>query len=200
MNVLRAFKTELDLNNRQQTACARHAGAARWAYNWGLARKIEAYSVSGLVTPLDEIVPSHALPQMVETVLLPYKGMIVYDGLFSGYNVIFGGNIRSDLNRVYQVAKHKERIITSLDPDSKPAASHARPRSSRLIPNLVELTSQLAAVKGDTTIQNAALSLARASLDLVAAAANGEDIAQHRRKIRMASTRLDNLLEFEEEE
>ena len=43
MNVLRAFKTELDLNNAQKTACAKHAGAARFAYNWGLGRKIEAY-------------------------------------------------------------------------------------------------------------------------------------------------------------
>lgn len=43
MFVPRAFKTELDLNNVQKTACARHAGAARFAYNWGLARKIEAY-------------------------------------------------------------------------------------------------------------------------------------------------------------
>jgi len=40
---LRAFKTELDLNNVQKTACLRHAGAARFAYNWGLARKMEAY-------------------------------------------------------------------------------------------------------------------------------------------------------------
>ena len=31
------------MNNVQKTACARHAGAARWAYNWGLARKMEAY-------------------------------------------------------------------------------------------------------------------------------------------------------------
>lgn len=43
MNILRAFKTELDLNNIQKTACAKHAGAARYAYNWGLTRKIEAY-------------------------------------------------------------------------------------------------------------------------------------------------------------
>ena len=42
MIVLRAYKTELDLNNTQKTACARHAGAARYAYNWGLARKQEA--------------------------------------------------------------------------------------------------------------------------------------------------------------
>jgi len=42
MNVLRAYKTELDLNNTQRTNCARHAGAARYAFNWGLARKREA--------------------------------------------------------------------------------------------------------------------------------------------------------------
>lgn len=160
----------------------------------------KVYSVSGLVTPLSEIVPSYALPQMVETVLLPFKGMIVYDGLFSGYNVIFGGGIRADLNHVYQVAKHKGRIITSLNPASMPAVSQARPRSSSLIPKLAELTSQLAAIKGDTSMQKAALALARASLDLVAAAAKEEDVSHHRRRIRKASTRLDNLLEFEEED
>ncbi len=160
----------------------------------------KVYSVFGLVTSLDEIVPSYALPQLVETVLLPFREMIVYDGLFSGYNLIIGGNIRADLNRVYQVAKHKERIITSLDPASKPAFSQTRPYPSNLIPNLEELTSRLAAVKGDTSTQNAALSLARASLDLAAAAAKGEEVSQHRRKVRKASTRLDNLLEFEEEE
>ena len=33
---MRSFKTELDLNNQQKTLCARHAGTARHAYNWGL--------------------------------------------------------------------------------------------------------------------------------------------------------------------
>jgi putative transposase len=47
MRVTRAYKTELDLNHRQVTACRRHAGAARYAYNWGLARKEEAYQASG---------------------------------------------------------------------------------------------------------------------------------------------------------
>jgi len=50
MNVLRSFKTELDLNNRQKTACLRHAGAARYAYNWGLARKMAA-RLAGEKTP-----------------------------------------------------------------------------------------------------------------------------------------------------
>ena len=45
--VTRAYRTELDLNDKQVTACRRHAGAARWAYNWGLARKQEAYKATG---------------------------------------------------------------------------------------------------------------------------------------------------------
>lgn len=47
MLVTRAYKTELDLNDEQVTACKRHAGAARYAYNWGLARKQEAYKATG---------------------------------------------------------------------------------------------------------------------------------------------------------
>jgi putative transposase len=47
MRVTRAYKTELNLNDRQVTACKRHAGAARYAYNWGLARKQEAYEATG---------------------------------------------------------------------------------------------------------------------------------------------------------
>jgi putative transposase len=47
LTIPRAYKTELDLNDRQITACKRHAGAARSAYNWGLARKQEAYKATG---------------------------------------------------------------------------------------------------------------------------------------------------------
>jgi putative transposase len=46
MLVRRAYKTELDLTDRQVTACRQHAGAARWAYNWGLRVKQERYSAS----------------------------------------------------------------------------------------------------------------------------------------------------------
>ena len=47
MKVLSAYKTELDPNDRQRTALLRHAGAARWAYNFGLRRKVEAYKATG---------------------------------------------------------------------------------------------------------------------------------------------------------
>ncbi|HEY1388689.1 MAG TPA: RNA-guided endonuclease TnpB family protein [Ktedonobacterales bacterium] len=47
MLIVRAYKAELDLNNTQVTACKKHAGAARWAYNWGLRRKQEVYEQTG---------------------------------------------------------------------------------------------------------------------------------------------------------
>jgi len=47
MKIIRGYKTELDLNHAQITACKRHAGAARYAYNWGLRRKQEVYRATG---------------------------------------------------------------------------------------------------------------------------------------------------------
>jgi putative transposase len=46
MLVQRAYQSELDLNDRQVSACRRHAGAARWAYNWGLRVKQERYKAT----------------------------------------------------------------------------------------------------------------------------------------------------------
>src|SRR5260370_25834199 len=47
---VRGYKTELDLNHAQITACKKHAGCARKAFNWGLARKQEARA-AGLPMP-----------------------------------------------------------------------------------------------------------------------------------------------------
>ena len=47
MKILRSDKVELDPNNVQRTLLCRHAGAARFAYNWGLAKRIEEYKATG---------------------------------------------------------------------------------------------------------------------------------------------------------
>jgi putative transposase len=46
MVMVRAYKAELDLNNRQITRCRQHAGAARWVYNWGLQLKQDRYKAT----------------------------------------------------------------------------------------------------------------------------------------------------------
>jgi len=48
--VKRGYIAELDLNNEQITTCLKHAGAARYAYNYALTRRRENYK-AGLKTP-----------------------------------------------------------------------------------------------------------------------------------------------------
>ncbi len=43
MLVNKAYKYELDPNNQQRTVLHRHAGVARFAYNWGLEQRIKLF-------------------------------------------------------------------------------------------------------------------------------------------------------------
>lgn len=43
MRVTRGFKTEIDPNNIQRTLLLKHAGVARFTYNWGLSEKKKAF-------------------------------------------------------------------------------------------------------------------------------------------------------------
>ena len=45
----------------------------------------KAYMVKGLTCPMDEIVPYNELPYPAMMTLLPFKGMIIYDGILAGY-------------------------------------------------------------------------------------------------------------------
>ncbi len=47
MKIFQAYRYELKPNDKQQTALFKHAGAARFVYNWGLARRIEEYAETG---------------------------------------------------------------------------------------------------------------------------------------------------------
>jgi transposase len=47
MQITRGYRTELDLNNKQIMLCKKHAGCARFAYNWGLSRKQAVYKAIG---------------------------------------------------------------------------------------------------------------------------------------------------------
>jgi len=43
VQTLKAFKTELNPNKTQLALFRKNAGCARWAYNWGLAKKKESF-------------------------------------------------------------------------------------------------------------------------------------------------------------
>jgi hypothetical protein len=78
-----------------------------------------AYGVVALTEPFESLIGPY-LPRMVETVLLPFKGKIVYDGLLSSYNISFGGGIKRMFNERYRQAKVRQGIVTSLPIEAIP--------------------------------------------------------------------------------
>lgn len=78
-----------------------------------------AYGVLALSQPFEELIGPY-LPVLTDTVLLPFKGKIVYDGLMSSYRISFGAGIRRSLNESFKEAKARHGIVTSLPMSNAP--------------------------------------------------------------------------------
>jgi hypothetical protein len=78
-----------------------------------------AYGVLALSQPFEELIGPY-LPVLTQTVLLPFKGVVVYDGLMSSYNISFGPGIRRNLNQDFKEAKARHGIVTSLPMSDEP--------------------------------------------------------------------------------
>lgn len=72
-----------------------------------------AYLVLSLYDEFEDIFPH--LPFMVKTTLLPFKGRIIYNGVFQTYNIFFGSGIRRSVHADYQKAKSRFGVISSLE-------------------------------------------------------------------------------------
>ncbi|MCX6928397.1 MAG: plasmid pRiA4b ORF-3 family protein, partial [Verrucomicrobia bacterium] len=95
--------------------------------------KSTAYGVTGLVDPMERVI-RNPLPAMIETVLLPFRGKIVYDGIVSTFNVTFGPGSRRGFEEDLRIAKATNGIITSLPweaPASNPSVGAGKPRPIR---------------------------------------------------------------------
>lgn len=82
-----------------------------------------AYGVLGLTQPIEDIIGA-VVPVMVDAILLPFQGRIVYDGAMRRFPIAFGPGIRRSLDDEYRDAKERCGIVTSLAPgpaqESKP--------------------------------------------------------------------------------
>ena len=82
----------------------------------------KAYGVLALHDDFADVFPR--VPLLIETVLLPFKHQIIYDGQCQYYNIFFGRGITRDLQDSYQRAQAQYGIITSL-PFAAPAAAQS---------------------------------------------------------------------------
>ncbi len=141
----------------------------------------DVYCVLGLYQGFDELIHRSRLPLYVKAILLPFKGKIVYDGIFQTYNIHFGGGIKRSLKETYMTAKQNNRIIESLDDTPKQTQIKNQPKPSKnWKPELEKLAStakNLRASSESPTIYSPAFSLVKASIELAQhATADSDDV------------------------
>ena len=159
----------------------------------------QVYGVLALRDSLEEMMYGRRLPIMVQVVLLPFKGKIIYDGTLNFYNIYFGGGIRSSLKEEYMAAKQNGRIITTLEPELAQPARQAREKPGEdwrsEIDDLVKTTEK---IKGGPAVQSSAFSLLRASAKLAQVAVHNPDdldeLWKLERRARTALSRLQTAL------
>ncbi|HKP53793.1 MAG TPA: hypothetical protein VJ183_14220 [Chloroflexia bacterium] len=74
----------------------------------------KAYAVLGLTTELSDMAPKAYLPLLMETTLLPYKDMIVCDGLVRISPVLIGHSMTRNMKAEYAEIKRAGGLITAL--------------------------------------------------------------------------------------
>lgn len=72
------------------------------------------FLVRGIITSLEEMFFYRPLPVMIEADLLPFKGVIITDGLVYPINIFMGGGVKKSLKDTYNSAKKRGQIHTSL--------------------------------------------------------------------------------------
>lgn len=76
-------------------------------------KRTDVFAVKCLYSSFEEMLGPY-IPALVETVLLPFGNEIITDGLLQSYNLMFGSGIRGELKEMYDDAKERGAIITTM--------------------------------------------------------------------------------------
>lgn len=74
----------------------------------------EVYQVSGIISSWEEMFYGAPMPLMVEATFIPFRDVIISDGLVRPYSVMLGSGIKRMCKDIYMAAKKDGRIHRSL--------------------------------------------------------------------------------------
>jgi len=148
-----------------------------------IATNDNVYAVWGLMDDFDEMIHKSHLPMLLKTLLLPFQGKIIYDGLFQAYNMHFGGGIRGSLKEIYLAAKQNGRIIETLEngagSDGKQTSTKPQKDWTPQLKKLATGANKLRSGAGQPAIHSPTFKLIKASIELgQQAAADPDDVDQ----------------------
>ncbi len=74
----------------------------------------EVYQVSGIISSWEEMFSGAPMPLMLGATFMPFRDVIISDGLVMPYNVLIGSGIKRMIKDVYMAAKKNGRIHRTL--------------------------------------------------------------------------------------
>ncbi len=74
----------------------------------------EVYQVSGIMSTWEEMFYGAQMPVILETTFIPFRDVIISDGLVVPYNIIVRGGMKQIYKDIYMAAKKSSRIHQSL--------------------------------------------------------------------------------------
>lgn len=168
----------------------------------------DVYAVQGLHQGFDELIPRSRLPLYVRTILLPFKGKIIYDGVFHTQNIYFGGGVKRRLKETYMIAKQNNRIIDSLDSSPKEGQkkeASKKPPNKDWKPELEAMAKASRKLRGkatDPALFSPSFSLVKASIEFtqlaVSDTSDPDDLSKALNKVRRAYNKTSTVLDRHE--
>ena len=79
----------------------------------------EVYQVSGIISSWEEMLWMYDIPVLISATLIPFKDVVISDGLVRVMPIIMGSGIKKMAKDSYMNAKNAGRIIRSLGRDEK---------------------------------------------------------------------------------
>lgn len=166
----------------------------------------KVYGVLALLSDFDQMFHKSRLPICVETVLLPFRGKIIYDGLMQTYNIFFGGGIKRNLKETYMKAKQNNKIIFSLGQTTKMTSSKKAKEVvqnvgwSEELEQLISISKKLKGGSDQPQINGLLFSLVKNSVELLNNAltdtSDADALLQEFKKVEKAVSKVKKYLDL----
>ena len=74
----------------------------------------KVYQVQGIISSWEEMFFYAPMPLLMEATFIPFRDVIISDGLVMPYNIVIGKNMAKQFKNVYMSAKKSGTLIKSL--------------------------------------------------------------------------------------
>jgi hypothetical protein len=112
------------------------------------------YGVLGLTDSIEEMFFGDA-PLYVNTVLIPFEDVIIYDSLISTYQISFGGGYKASFKDTYRAIQERGGLVTRLPHDPIPDKAAVRAGNKKVLTALKRhIGSGMSARKAEEHVEN----------------------------------------------